>query len=199
MEQNQTVSPPDSPTVAPVTQRPLRGNTVLMILSIVVAIDTLLILALGVAVGFLWGERSSNAGMYSAPSAEEQEMLMFTDQMATEVGYLIVDNDLEGYLRLYDPNDPHVDRASVESEFTAVAQKAQEAEGGLEYYSDMMPTVYEDEATGETIIRASISGSSSNTGRPAGGRLTVYVLYDDGDITLTGRVGRELKSTGTIW
>lgn len=200
MEHDQTMSPHEAPAVNPETQRASRGNTLLMILSIVVAVDTLFILMLGVAVGFLWGEQSSRVEDTSyAPSAEEQEIWMFADQMATDVGYFIVDNDLKAYLNLYNPDDPHVDLASAESEFADVAQKAQEGEGAVEYMSDTMPIVYEDESTGETIVRVTISGMNPNSGRPAGGRLTLHILYNDGDMTLTGREGRELKRTGTIW
>jgi hypothetical protein len=181
---------------------PAKRSTAVIILSIIVAIETVIIMLLGGFAAYLWGQQSFYAEdmFYGMPSAEDDEMWMLADQTAMDVGYLILDDDLQAYLDLYDANDSHVDFDSVEADFREVVEKAQEAEGDIEYMSDMMaPMVYEDEATGETIMRLTISGMDYYSGRSAGGRLTVYVLYDDGDTVLTGKEGRELSVTDTIW
>ena len=137
--------------------------------------------------------------MNGMPSPEEEELWMRSDEMAMEVGYFVVDGDLESYLDLYDPDDPHVDHAAVEADFTEVAAKATERDGEVEYMSDMMPITYEDEATGETIVKVTVSGMDYDTGGPAGGRITLYVLVEDGEMMLTGKEGRDLSVTSSMY
>lgn len=201
MQEDRITASPVEPAVIPATTPPSRHSVALTILSIVVAIDTVLILALGVFVGYLWGQRNMypEEMIFGMPSQEDEEIWMLADQMAMEVGYLIVDGDIEAYLDLYEAGDSSVDLASVQADFEEVAEKATEAQGNIEYMSDMMPIVYEDEDTGETIVRITVSGMDYRTGTPSGGRLTIHILYDDGDMTLTGREGRDLSTTSTMW
>jgi hypothetical protein len=198
MALRRTTAAPDSQAPDHETKRAPWGNRVFTILLIVVAIETVLVLGLAVTVGYLCGERSSSPeGMIESPSAEQQEIWMLADQMGSDVGYLIMDNDLEAYLDLYDPADTHVDMASVESDFTSAAQKAQQAQDAVTYVTNSMPIVYEDVSTGETIARVSVSGTNMQ-GVPAGGRVTIFVAFNNGEMTLTGREGRELKVLGTL-
>jgi hypothetical protein len=202
MEPDQATSAPAAPAVDAGVRGPARGNRAVIILSVVAGVLALVVVGLAVTVGYLWGERSSRSEDYYmdvAPSAEEQEAWVLAEQMAMDVGYLIVDGDLDAYLDLYKVDDPHMDRASVEADFNAVAEKARALEGQVEYMSDSMPILYEDESTGETIVRVTVAGTDFESGRSSGGRLTVYVLLSDDGTTLTGREGRELKTTGTIW
>lgn len=196
---------PPAPPVAPETPPQASGprlSTAVIVLSVIVAVEAVIIVLLGAATAFLWGQMQMWGGpdmMYGMPSPEEEQLWMAADEMAMEVGYLIAEDDLESYLDLYDADDPHVDFAAVEADFTEVAQKAAEAEGNVEYMSDMMPTVYEDDETGETIVKVTVSGMSFNTGATIGGRLTVYALAGDGEMTLTGKEGRDLSVTSTIY
>lgn len=198
------VTPP-APVAAhdtpPQTSAP-RLSTAVIVLAVIVAVEAVVIVLLAAATAFLWGQMQMWGGpdmMYGMPSPEEEQLWMAAEDMAVEVGYLIAEDDLESYLDLYDTNDPHVDFAAVEADFAEVAQKAAEADGNVEYMSDMMPATYEDEATGETIVKATISGMDYNTGAMVGGRLTVYALVGDGETTLTGKEGRDLSATSSMY
>lgn len=101
---------------------------------------------------------------------------------------------------MYEAGDPHVDFAEVEEAFLEAVEKGQGVED-VEYMSDMMmpPVTYEDQGTGETVLRVSVTGVDYATGEPRGGRVTLYVLDEDGDMTLTGKEDRDLKTVSTFY
>lgn len=193
----------DPATPAPMTPIqvtvPAKRSTAIIVLSVVVAIETTMLVLIGVFGLFVAGPFFLGGVIPGASFMGDEEAWMLSDQMAMDVGYLILDGDLDSYLALYDANDPHVDLPSVERDFLEVAEKAQELDGSVDYMSDMAPMMYEDDATGETIARLTISGIDFNSGRSVGGRLTFYVLYEDGQMTPTGREGRDLTATSTGW
>ena len=116
-----------------------------------------------------------------------------------QVGYLVVDDDLESYLDLYSADDQYVDFEAVEADFAKAAQRAREAGDDIEYMSDMMPVTYEDEASGDTVVRVSIAGMDFQTGAPTAGRLTLHILDEDGEMSLTGKEGRDLRATSSMY
>ena len=188
-----------------------RGGAAVAILSFVVAVLSLALIAAMLGAAYLWGElraaqeaqeqmEAYGGSMLGMPSPEEEEMYMATESVAMDVGYMIRENDSQEYLALYDSADPHVDLAEIEADFEKTVAAAADAEGGVEFMSDMMPIVYEDQTSGETIVKISVSGMDYRTGMPGAGRLTMYCLYQNGEVLgLTGRDGRDMKVQSTGW
>ncbi|MDZ4065149.1 MAG: hypothetical protein U1E22_10855 [Coriobacteriia bacterium] len=170
----------------PQTPVPVVRSTAVIVLSVVVIVQTLLIIGL---VGALVWMCTTGGGMFfgGMPSQDEQNAMMAVESMASDVGYYLGAKDSEGYLSLYEANDEHVDRERVESEFLRASETATSS---AEYMAETYE-IFTDEDTGETIVATTISGMNFETGRPMGGRLKIVVNADTQK--LTGREGRKLK------
>ena len=174
----------------PVQAQP-RSNRAIIVLSIIVGVETVLLLCVLAGGAVFLG----TGALLFEPFFGDDAWIR-ADDIAMEVGYLIQDGDLESYLALYDRDDPHVDFEAIEVSFLNVAD--QPDEDVMEYMSQAMPAEYVDKETGETIFRVSVSGMTYE-GDLRGGRLTLWVLDEDGAMRLTGRKDRDLEFVGSFW
>jgi len=128
-------------------------------------------------------------------SGPDEELFNLTDQVSSDVGYLLDKGDVEGYMDLYDPSDTHVDLAKAREDFVRAAA---ETTGTLDYMGGTEFSSYVDTKTDETVLEMTISGVESYSGMPRGPRLRVYVVQTEDGWRLTGRTGRtmEMDSSG---
>lgn len=165
-------------------------NKAVIVLAIVVVLETIVILGLGAVLACqFW----TYGPMIGGPSADDQMAWMAADDLALQVGEYLVAGDAEGYMSLYDSDDPSVDFEKVKSDFVRASESAT---ANAQYMSENYST-YEDEESGEMIVRTSVSGMDWDTGRPMGGRLSIYVNADT--MMLTGKTGRTLKPSMVGW
>ncbi|PKQ38336.1 MAG: hypothetical protein CVT59_03690 [Actinobacteria bacterium HGW-Actinobacteria-1] len=182
----QTYAPPQ-PVVAPPAQR----KTVIF-LSIAVAIQSLIILGMVIVLAVVL----FNYGGLPWGGGPDEEMMMLTEQVTSDVGYMLEERDVEGYMDLYDNGDTHVDLAKVRADFEKAAS---ETSGTLGFMSSMEYMGYTDTKTDETILELTLGGQDPYSGMPQGGRLRVYVVQTDDGWRLTGRTGRSLEPSDMYW
>jgi hypothetical protein len=176
------------PQAVPVVRDPLR--TWLTVLTIVVVIHLLITIVLGVGAAIY---STTYFGMAPGDDYMQAEMI------ASDVGYYVSVGDVDGYMDLYARDDEHVDREAVRREFEQVAGSFDATQTSSEFTSDQV-VVYEDEETGETIVRITLSAYDYETGRPIGRRLSVWALLEDEfETVLTGPDGRQLSDGESVW
>lgn len=185
-------APQPLPAVTPAETSKTR--TWLLVLSIIVGVQVVLTLCMGA------GMMMYMAGPFGLGGwMPDDQAFMAGDAAASEVGYLIQTGDVDGYLDLFRPDDPSVDRDAVRAEFEAVLASAEATRTGFEYMPDQV-VLYKDQDSGEKIARVTISGTDWNTGMPRGKRLAVWVLVDElPEVVLTGREGRTLDQGSLAW
>lgn len=174
--------------VGPVVRNPVRAW--LITLTVIVGIQLLLTIAL-IAV--------SAVGYFGFIGMPMDGDYMQAETVAMDVGYYVSSQDVDGYMKLYPEDDPHVDRAAVREDFERVAESFVATETSVDFTPDSI-IVYEDEATDEKLAWITISAYDYDTGRPVGKRLKFWaVLGDDGVTVLTGNKDRALSDGESVW
>jgi len=128
------------------------------------------------------------------PSAEDAELYAKGEEVGLEVGYLVEEKDLDGYMALYREGDASVDMAEVEAAFTKAMDRT--GDEPLEFYSEYT-TAYEDKDTGERLVRITVSGENIMGSGGTGVRLVVWALVDEAGVVLSGGEGRDLEVIGS--
>lgn len=123
---------------------------------------------------------------------------MDSEDVATQLTYLVQDGDLEGYLELYRDDDASVDRDRVRAEFEKVLASV-DTSAGIDYSADQVVR-FTDKETDERILRMDLAAYNWNTGNQLGRGITVWVLEEElPEVVLTGRKGRELDGGEYVW
>ena len=181
------------PTVSPGAAIPSESRRVPRGLVVALVVQSVVILVLVLAlVGFLvsWGPLSWGMG------GPDDEMFMLSDQVSSDVGYLIERDDVDGYMELYSAEDKSVDREAVRADFERMAA---ESTGTIDYMSGMQMSVYTDSVSDERILEVALQTCEPYSGVPTGPRLRVYAMQTDDGWRLTGRSGRSFQMDDTYW
>lgn len=184
-------APPLPVGAAPVAQR----STAVVVLGTIVAIQAVVILGLLLALGSM--AFFGPFGMMDIGFDDENYLL--ADDVGYEVRALLERGDLEGYLEMYDEDDPKVDRAKVRKDFETAAEGAGRRDSSFEVYPGMWQE-FRDTESDDRLMRLDLEMTDWNTGRSVS-RLRVWVRLDQpsGEIVLTGNLDRQLESVGMPW
>lgn len=176
----------------PPVAAPKVRNTTAILTTVVVIQSVVILLLVLVLGGFVWNFGGLPWGM----EGPDEEVFMLSEEVVSDVGYLLSQGDVEEYMELYAEDDAYIDRAEVRDDFVKASAAAT---GSVDFMSDMNMSSYIDAETDETIVEVILSGADSYTGMPRGPRLRVYAIQTEGDWLLTGIKGRDVEADDTYW
>lgn len=171
-------------------EEPSRGDRTVRFLAVAVAVQSIALLLLAAAVA--WPLVSEYRMMQEVSEEMSADWYGVTEEAAWELDSIFDKADADAYMALYRADDQTVDRDAARKEFEATCTKLR---GPVEV-SVGLTKIFEDEATGETIVRVGLELTAGD-GPPE--RFVVYVLPDGPELTLTGIKGRRLSQAGVLY